>query len=284
MLHNDKVTRMTPDTVLCYSDGSASPNPGPCGAGVSFFYRDPDMVSDYGASLGRGTNNYAELYGLGIIFTRLVSLRSSHPTIKRAVVFCDSKLALRAAVSSKKPITNGPITRAVRAAFLTVSSVMEIDLQWIRGHVEYGGNERVDRISKAFASVANNILSHSVDASFPASATTRVWEAGFPLTGLPVGIFLQNLPTPPPILFVPVIEPSVAPDVVATVTTHAAMNPSDISASSLNNASALNVLNVREWQEESKAQAQAPPNARKPVKPTSLPTRRSARLNRDDLT
>ncbi len=249
--HNEKVARMLPDTALCYSDGSASPNPGPCGAGVSFFVRDPDMVIDFGASLGRGTNNYAELYGLGIIFTRLFSLRSSHPSIRRAVVFCDSKLALRAAVSSKNPISNGPITRAVRAAFLTVSRVMEIDLQWIRGHVQYGGNERVDRISKAFASVANNNFTHTFDVSFPASLARRVWEVGFPLSDVPVGLFLQNLPTPPPIGTIPVSEPSAAFSRGASVT------PPTVSS----------------------AQIPDDRNSRWRIKASNPPTRRSARLN-----
>jgi ribonuclease HI len=175
------------------------------------------MVMDYGASLGRGTNNYAELYGLGVIFTRLVSLHRAHPRVKRAVVFCDSKLALRAAVSIKRPISNGPITRAVRAAFLTASRVMEIDLQWIRGHALYGGNERVDRISKTFASIANNNFMHTVDDSFPASVVTRVWEHGFPLIGLPVGVFIQNLPEPPPVLTILALDPSTVPSCSVSV-------------------------------------------------------------------
>jgi hypothetical protein len=103
--HNERVTTMKGNTAICYSDGSASPNPGPCGAGASIFYRDPDTVLDFGASLGRGTNNIAELCGLGIIFSRLILLHSTCPVITRAVVFCDSKLALRAATSNKEPIS-----------------------------------------------------------------------------------------------------------------------------------------------------------------------------------
>ncbi len=142
---------------------------------------------------------------------------------------------------------------------------------------------RVDRISKAFASVANNIFSHTVDVSFPASASTHAWGAGFPLTGLPLGIFLQNLPAPPLILTTLSAEPSRGDPVSMVRSITHTMSFGDISASStasvLDNASALNVLNVREVQEESKAQAQAPRN--KPVKRASIPTRRSARLNRD---
>ena len=78
MVHDRIVDSMSTNTVICYSDGSASPNPGLCGAGVSIFVRDPDIVFDYGASLGRGTNNIAELYGLGIIFCELLHIRESN--------------------------------------------------------------------------------------------------------------------------------------------------------------------------------------------------------------
>jgi len=187
---------MKPDTAICYSDGSASPNPGLCGAGVSIFYCEPDTVLDCGVSLGRGTNNFAELYGLGIIFTRLLELCLARPIIKRAVIFCDSKLALRAATSIKNPISNGPIVRAVRAAFVAVASKVELDLQWIRGHVQFGGNERVDRISKAFAQVVNNDFAFTLQARFPAGIRTRKWDPGFPLNALPTGVFLLDLPAP----------------------------------------------------------------------------------------
>ena len=122
LAHDSRVERMNSDTVLCYLDGSASPNPGPCGAGISIFLRDPDRVVDYGASLGRGTNNFAELFGLGIIFTELIFLQASNTHLKKAVVFCDSKLALRAATSRKKTLTNCAITRALRAVLQRVSN------------------------------------------------------------------------------------------------------------------------------------------------------------------
>jgi ribonuclease HI len=251
--HNEKVAGMAPDCVLCYSDGSASPNPGPCGAGVSIFFRDPDMVTDYGASLGRGTNNYAELYGLGIIFTRLASLQHAYPKFKRAVVFCDSKLALRAAVSTKNPITNGPITRAVRAAFLAASRAMTIDLQWIRGHALYGGNERVDKISKAYASIANNDSSFPVCDAFPAHGKRSRWDPGFEdFTLLPISCFLRNLPQPTPI----------APNVVGLDNTHT-----------------FTVLNDNVSLAYPEAQVSAARNSRRRIKPPSLPTRSSARLN-----
>src|SRR5688500_2865425 len=48
-----------PDPIIVYTDGGASPNPGPCGIGVVILDRgERREISEY---LGVGTNNIAEL-------------------------------------------------------------------------------------------------------------------------------------------------------------------------------------------------------------------------------
>ncbi len=143
--------------MFCYTDGSASPNPGPSGAGACIFLFDPDLVIDLGSSLGLGTNNTAELYALGMLFVELSKLVVRSPDITIAHIFCDSKLALLAAVSKKPHITNGSITRAVRIAFNALPPSLKVELHWIRGHSGVGGNERVDKISKAYACALGNV-------------------------------------------------------------------------------------------------------------------------------
>ena len=191
--HNLRVEAMDKHTALCYSDGSASPNPGPCGAGVSIFIKSPDLVLDFGASLGRGTNNIAELFGLGVIFTQLSTLVQLYPQLKRAIVFCDSKLALRASTSNKTPRTNTVLASAVRTAYSNARKKIEIDLQWIRGHVDYGGNERVDQISKMFAATELNNRPLTLSPTFHAVRAVSDWGFGYPLTHLPSHLFKLNL-------------------------------------------------------------------------------------------
>src|SRR4051794_23746681 len=55
-----------------YTLTSASPNPGPAGAGATIFLPD-SVVLDLGASLGHNSNNYAELYAIGICFKELLA-------------------------------------------------------------------------------------------------------------------------------------------------------------------------------------------------------------------
>jgi ribonuclease HI len=195
--HDDLVRQASADTVICYSDGSASPNPGPCGAGVTLFLRDPDLIFDHGASLGLGSNNYAELYALGVIFVQILDFRTRYPRIDSAIVFSDSKLALNAAVTRKAPLTNGPIIRALRRAHDAVlAGGIKLTLQWIRGHASIGGNERVDKISKAYAGVPHNSTPTPFRDNFSSHLTCSSWSPGFPLTALPSSVFLRNLPHP----------------------------------------------------------------------------------------
>ena len=79
--HNAIVAAMKSNVVVCYSDGSASPNPGACGAGASLFGADPDTLYDFGATLGHGTNNFGELYRWGC--TEIVKLRRITPSIQQ---------------------------------------------------------------------------------------------------------------------------------------------------------------------------------------------------------
>ena len=54
-----------PSTLVYYTDGSASPNPGPAGAGTVLFM-DGLPVWIVAVPLGDSTNNIGELYAIGI--------------------------------------------------------------------------------------------------------------------------------------------------------------------------------------------------------------------------
>ena len=197
-IHDDIVASAGQDTVLMYTDGSASPNPGPCGAGVVGFLQNPDTIIDMGESLGHGTNNLAELYALGIALTESAHIKRRCPLISVAHIFSDSKLALNAAVSSRPPLTNGPITRAVRNSLAFVTSLgLVVSLHWVRGHSAINGNERVDQVSKRYASASGNTGTKPFSETFTYTNTSVAWPHGYPLTGLPLKVFLANLPAPP---------------------------------------------------------------------------------------
>ena len=72
-----------------------------------------------------------------------------------------------------------------------------MDLQWIRDlqwiHVDYGGNERVDRISKAFASSRLNNGAFVFDGLFTCQSRHSDRPHSYPLTDVPAIFFISNL-------------------------------------------------------------------------------------------
>ena len=190
--HSDLLSTAGADTAIAYTDGSASPNPGPSGGGVSIFIQNPDMVIDCGVTLGSGTNNSAELFALGVCFAQLLRIRSSH----RALIFSDSQLAISAATSSRKPLSNSILVHELRKTYAALLiTKLTIELVWVPGHAGVGGNERVDRISKAFATDANKFNSRLL-AGFPSCVSQRAWPF-FPLNSAPLGEFTAKVHCPP---------------------------------------------------------------------------------------
>ena len=138
----------------------------------------------------------SELYALGMVFRELAELVVARPNLKMASIFSDSKVALNAATSKKTPLSNGPITRALRLSYRSLSAKISLGLYWIRGHSHIGGNERADRISKSFA--CNNFVIPP-DTSFPSHSTRSPWGPGFhDFAYIPLPLFINNLPLTPP--------------------------------------------------------------------------------------
>jgi ribonuclease HI len=181
--HNSLLDSATANTAMCYTDGSASPNPGPSGAAACIFLQNPDQVLDFGASLGKGTNNAAEICALTLLFNQLILLKNVRANLDSALVFTDSKLAISACLSTKAPASNRAAILELRSAHVKLTSLLRVDLHWIRGHSNYGGNERVDKVAKyCAASPASSRLS-----SF------KEWTYGFPLYNCLPGCFIQDI-------------------------------------------------------------------------------------------
>jgi hypothetical protein len=115
--HNSLLDSATATTAICYTDGSASPNPGPSGAAACVFLRSPDQLLDLGISLGKGTNNAAEIHALSMLFNHLVLIKNSRPLLCRALIFSDSQLAISACTSTNTPGTNRTAIFELREAF-----------------------------------------------------------------------------------------------------------------------------------------------------------------------
>ena len=63
-------------------------------------------------------------------------------------------LSSNAVLSTKEPSSHVIIVKALRSLYSRVSSMVPIEIHWIRGHSGVGGNERVDRIAKRYAQLS----------------------------------------------------------------------------------------------------------------------------------
>ena len=192
--HDLLVATASPNTAIAYTDGSALNNPGPCGAGVSIFLFNPDTVVDAGLSLGVNTNNFGELVALHICLRVLLS-RLSHFAFTRALIFSDSAFAIQHVTSTKAPKTHHKLTLNTRKLYRLLCKKTTVEIHWIRGHVEVGGNTRVDTIAKRFAHGSKALLSplSFLDSFETFVSTHSIWAPGFPLTGLPIHSFQSGI-------------------------------------------------------------------------------------------
>ena len=127
---------------IYYTDGSADPNPGPCGAGV-FLDRqgkgDNVLVS---APCGQGSNNVGEMRALAIA---LSSIR--HLDIKRALVLSDSLLAINFAKGKFQPKKDKELAGFLRRSYFGTKEFCDITLEWVPGHMGVQGNEIADELA-----------------------------------------------------------------------------------------------------------------------------------------
>lgn len=193
--HDIAVSSMPPGSLICYTDGSAMPNPGPCGAGATIFF--PDHLVDLGAPLGIGTNNLAELYAMGICIQELIVEHKSSP-FPAALICTDSRYVLGALSSTKTPKSHSTVVSALRQLYSRSLHLFKLSLLWVKGHLDIGGNERVDKISKSFARYSSNSPGSSFPSatSFLASRTRAHWPYGPLCSNPPIHCFSTALPSP----------------------------------------------------------------------------------------
>lgn len=125
-------------TVVIYTDGACSGNPGPAGVGV--FMKGPRGVLELGEYLGSGTNNIAELTA---ILRGLEELTDDER--KGAVhLYTDSAWSLGVLIGGWKAKTNLKLIEQIKAQ---MESCAQLELLKVRGHAGDPGNEEADHLA-----------------------------------------------------------------------------------------------------------------------------------------
>lgn len=171
---------LDPLSISCFTDGSAAPNPGPCGSGA--FIRIPSLDGspgsfvDLGAPLGQGTNNLGEVWAIGISLFYLLSLPDIH-MYHEICIFSDSQYAMSVTQGTGKIAAHKKILSLVRSTLSQLSCLIKVRFVWVPGHAGIFGNERADKISGLFSRASNDVTLPTPFSSSPLSLGSALFHS-----------------------------------------------------------------------------------------------------------
>jgi ribonuclease HI len=125
----------------CFTDGACKGNPGPAGSGVVVVLPD-GRRAEACRSLGRATNNVAELTAIGMALELLDA--ASFSVLEPAVLYTDSSYAKGVLVQGWKAKANTELISDLKAR-LRRRPMLRIE--WVAGHVGLADNERADALA-----------------------------------------------------------------------------------------------------------------------------------------
>jgi len=136
-----KETPTTPadeTTVVIYTDGACSGNPGPAGVGV--LVQRLEQTVEISEFIGSGTNNIAEL---SAILRGLKAVREDEHD-RLIHLYTDSGWSLGVLIGGWKAKANLELIGQVRTE---MAKLPKLELLKIRGHAGHPGNEEADRLA-----------------------------------------------------------------------------------------------------------------------------------------
>jgi ribonuclease HI len=148
-----------PEAIVGFSDGSAIPNPGPCGAGALLFLPQKVATVTCAMSLGEGDNNIGEIAGLHKLLELIDEayqrkLVRGHPPI---LLFTDSLLVVGALewgwAMKNMPRSIHSLLKAYRAR----KALNPTLLYWVKAHSDVANNEKVDKEAKVGATWSGDV-------------------------------------------------------------------------------------------------------------------------------
>jgi len=126
------------DTIVVYTDGACSGNPGPAGIGV--FMQRPDTTVEISEYIGSGTNNIAELTAI----LRALEAVEEADQERRIHLYTDSGWSLGVLIGGWKAKTNLELIGGIKAQ---MDRLPNLELLKIKGHAGHPGNEEADRLA-----------------------------------------------------------------------------------------------------------------------------------------
>ncbi len=126
------------NTIVIYTDGACSGNPGPAGIGV--FMQRPDSTLELSEYIGSGTNNIAELTAI----LRALEQVKEDEQDSRIHLYTDSGWSLGVLIGGWKAKTNLELIESITTQ---MERMPNLELLKIKGHAGHPGNEEADALA-----------------------------------------------------------------------------------------------------------------------------------------
>lgn len=126
------------NSIIIYTDGASSGNPGPSGIGVFLsFGKHEKEISEF---IGNSTNNIAELKA---IKRALLELKRDDLPVR---IYTDSSYSLGLLTKGWKPKKNIELVESIKKL---IKGFNDLDIIKVKGHAGIEGNERADSLATA---------------------------------------------------------------------------------------------------------------------------------------
>jgi len=130
-----------PKTIVAYTDGASSGNPGPAGIGI--LLRFGSKEKEISRHIGIATNNVAELMA---IKTALKAIRTTQIPVR---LYTDSQYCLGLLSLGWKPKRNEKLVAAIKKL---MERFKDLKILKVEAHAGIDDNERADRLARGAAS------------------------------------------------------------------------------------------------------------------------------------
>lgn len=137
-----------PDSVVIYTDGACSGNPGPGGWGAMLSYKGTERTLCDGEK--QTTNNRMELMAAIMALETLkwpctVKLHTDSTYVRDGITKWITAWKARGwLTAAKKPVKNADLWRRLE----TAAARHEVSFIWVKGHSGDPGNERADELAR----------------------------------------------------------------------------------------------------------------------------------------
>ena len=162
LAHIKLVNRLDPENdIIIYTDGSACPNPGRMGIGVSAVIQR--RIQTFGNPIGIGSNITAELAALEAALEKTRNTRKLE-LFSRVFIFSDCQSAIDLALQRCTVTHSFDVVKSIHENLRTLKSIIPVYILWVPAHVGVPGNEAANTVAKNAAIFRPNrtkVLKHS---------------------------------------------------------------------------------------------------------------------------